>query len=88
MDIQSALPNFDLEVKHILGIKNQIPEVLCSHPDTRWGQCIVIEQEVTMAGQRNENIEASITDDKCFGPVVHPCGNPSPRPLPSIASIN
>ena len=86
MDILTVLQNFDWEVKHIPGVKNQFAAALSRRPDFRRERCNVMAMEVSAAKEWIEDIKASIVDDEWFGPIAHSLANPSPRPPPSTAS--
>jgi hypothetical protein len=51
MDILTLLQNFDWEVKHILGVKNQVADTLFRRPDFRRELCNLLALEVTAAGE-------------------------------------
>jgi len=86
MDILTVLQNFDWEVKHIPGVKNQVAEVLSRHPDLRQERCNVMVMVVTAAGEWIEDIKVGIVDDEWFWPIAHSLANPSPRHPPSTVS--
>jgi len=64
MDILMVLQNFDLDVKHIPGVKNQVADALSRHPDFRRERCNVMAMEVTAAGECIEDIKVGIVDDE------------------------
>jgi len=86
MDILTVLQNFDWEVKHIPGVKNQVVDALSCHPDFRRERCNVMAMVVPAAGEWIEDIKAGIVDDEWFGPIAHCLADPSPHPPPSTAS--
>ena len=86
MDILTVIQNFDLEVRHIPGVKNQVADALSRRPYFRRKQCNIIAMEVTAAGKWIQDIKAGIVDDEWFGPIAHSLANPSPGPPPSTAS--
>jgi len=86
MDILTVLHNFDWEVNHIPGVKNQVADALSRHPDSRRERCSLTALEVTTAGEWVDDIKAGIFDDEWFGPSADHLANPSPRPPPSTAS--
>ena len=51
MDILNVLPNYDWEVKHIPGVKNQVADALSRRPDFRRERCNLMAMEVTAAGE-------------------------------------
>jgi len=86
MDILTVLQNCDWEVKHVLGVKNQVTDMLSRRLDFQRQRCNVMAMEVTAAGELIEDIKVGIVDDKWFRPMVHSLGNSSPHPLPCTAS--
>jgi transposase InsO family protein len=86
MDILTVLQNFDWEVKHIPGIKNQVADALSRRPDFRRERCNLMALEVTAAGEWIDDIKAGIIEDEWFGPIAHFLADPSQRPPPPTAS--
>jgi hypothetical protein len=86
MDILTVLQNFDWEVRHILGVKNQVAHAFSRRLDFRRKRCNFTALEVTAAGERFDDIKVGIIDDEWFGPIAHCLANPSPHPPPSTAS--
>ena len=86
MDILTVLKNFDWEVKHIPGVKNQVADTLYGHPDFQREYSSLLALEVTATGEWVDDIKVGIIDDEWFGPIAHCLANPSPHPPPSTAS--
>ena len=86
LDILMVLHNFDWEVKHILGVKNQVADAVSHLPDSCWERCNLISLEVTAAGDWFHDIKEGMVDDEWFGSIAHSLAKPSPRHPPSTAS--
>jgi hypothetical protein len=64
MDILKVLQNFDWEVNHISGIKNQVVDALSRRPDFRRERGNLTAIEVTAAGEWIDDIKAGIIEDE------------------------
>jgi len=58
MDILTVIQNFDWEVKHIAGVKNQVVDTLSRSPNLWRERCNVMAMEGTAAGEWIEDIKA------------------------------
>jgi len=86
IDILTVPQIFVYEVKHILGVKDQVADAVSPLPDSWRERCNLCALEVTAAAEWVADMTAGIIDDEQFGPIAGSLANPSSRPLPSTAS--
>jgi len=86
MDIPMVLQHIDWEVKLILGVQNQVRDMLSRHPTFTWERRNWITLEVPAAGEWIDDIKPGIVHEEWFGTIADFLASPSPHPLPSTAS--
>jgi hypothetical protein len=87
MDALAILQNYDYEVKHLPGVKNQVADALSRRPDHRrervmllQARCSLMDGAVRTAEEWLQDVRTGLAEDPYFGPIARLLDDPHRTP--------